>query len=113
MKNNILSTLLFVIILTLAACAGGASPERTETEAIQAQQEAPIAEEEVNQESIEVVMNDIYYGDSNDNATNPPVWNVTSGAEVSASLDNKGGLEQLIFMMRQLIRPNSSLMPVF
>ena len=77
MKNHILISLLLVTVLALAACDGGASRERT------AAPESNPAEAAVSKESLNVVMNDIYYGGSNDNAANPPVWTVTSGAELS------------------------------
>ena len=81
MKTNILIALLLVTILALAACGDGASREQTtETEPNQTQTESTNVQEEVNRESIEVVMNDIYYGNSNDNATNPQIWTVTDGA---------------------------------
>ena len=54
------------------------------------------AEEEVQQvqqEEIVVAMNDMYFGETNDNSTNPPVWTVTSGVEIVVSLDNQGALE--------------------
>ena len=86
MKNHFLILLLLVAILALAACGGGASRQGAAAESNQ-------AEAAVSTESINVVMNDIYYGDTNDNATDPPVWTVTSGAEVSVSMDNQGVLE--------------------
>lgn len=43
--------------------------------------------------SITVEQHDIYYGATNDNATNPVVWNVPAGARVRVSLDNQGALE--------------------
>jgi uncharacterized cupredoxin-like copper-binding protein len=49
--------------------------------------------DEVANESISVLMNDIYFGESNDNASNPPVWNVSSGANVTIDLDNQGALQ--------------------
>lgn len=39
-------------------------------------------------------MNDIYYGDSNDNAENPPVWQVNSGSNGTICMENMGVLEQ-------------------
>ncbi len=87
MKNHIPISLLLVALLALAACGGGSSSQRV------AAAEANQTQAAVSKESIEVVMNDIYYGDSNDNATNPPVWTVTSGTDVSVNMDNKGVLE--------------------
>ena len=86
MKNRVLISLILLAGLALSACGGGASRESTAAEPNQAQAA-------VSNESIDVVMNDIYYGDSNDNATNPPTWTVTSEARVSVNMDNKGVLE--------------------
>lgn len=38
-------------------------------------------------------MNDIYYGDTNDNVDNPPIWQVSSGSEVTIRMENMGALE--------------------
>ena len=78
MKSKTLFTLLAVTSLLLVACSGsGGAAEENET---------------IN-ETISVVMNDIYFGDSNDNASNPPVWTVSSGATVTVKLDNRGALQ--------------------
>lgn len=86
MKNYISSLLMLVTILALVACGSGANGQSAVREATQAQAAA-------GKESLKVVMNDIYYGDSNDNVTNPPIWTVSSGSEVSVTMDNKGVLE--------------------
>jgi uncharacterized cupredoxin-like copper-binding protein len=78
MKHRLLVTVLVIASLALAACGGGD------------EEEAPAA---AAPESITVVMHDIYYGDTNDNATNPPTWTATSGAEVTLNMENAGGLE--------------------
>ena len=72
--------LVIVVIgaLVLAACGGSDDTS-----------DAP----ETTTGMINVVMHDIYFGESNDNATNPPVWTVTSGAEVTINLDNQGALQ--------------------
>lgn len=71
--------LLGLLMFALAACGGGEeSTGSTDTAAV---------------EEISVVMHDIYYGDTNDNATKPFQWSVTHGAAVKVSADNKGSLE--------------------
>ncbi len=44
-------------------------------------------------QSIEVLMNDIYFGEENDNVANPPTWTVDAGARVRVSAENAGVLE--------------------
>jgi uncharacterized cupredoxin-like copper-binding protein len=78
MKKIALFTLVMVFALAfLAACGGG--------------EEAPAAES--GGQSIDVVMNDIYYGETPDNAANPPVWTIKTGGAVSVSVNNKGTLD--------------------
>ncbi len=43
--------------------------------------------------SFTVTMHDIYYGDTNDNATNPPSWTASAGARAQIEAINSGGLE--------------------
>jgi uncharacterized cupredoxin-like copper-binding protein len=45
-------------------------------------------------EEIAVRMGDLYFGDSNDNTQNPPIWTVTSGAEVKVVAENRSGALQ-------------------
>jgi uncharacterized cupredoxin-like copper-binding protein len=45
-------------------------------------------------EEIAVRMGDLYFGDSNDNMQNPPIWTVTSGAEVKVVAENHSGALQ-------------------
>lgn len=68
---------LIVAAFALVAC-GGDSEEADEGAALQ---------------RISVVMNDMYFGDTNDNATNPPVWTIKTGGKVAINADNKGALE--------------------
>ena len=44
-------------------------------------------------ETLEIKMNDLYFGDSMDNIVNPPVWTVTSGAQVALDLENMGSVD--------------------
>lgn len=78
MKRVLLLTVVLLVALVSAACGGDSTP---------AEPAAPAGE------AINVVMHDIYFGDTNDNHTNPPVWTVTSGATVTVSLDNQGALQ--------------------
>jgi len=39
---------------------------------------------------LNVAMHDNYYGDSNTNLTEPPIWSVPTGADVVATLTNQG-----------------------
>lgn len=39
-------------------------------------------------------MGDLFFGDSNDNVQNPPIWTVTSGAEVTVATENRSGALQ-------------------
>lgn len=76
MQNKIFSVLLVVFALALVACGGSAASEQAPAE-----------------EVIGVDMNDIYYGDTNDNVENPPVWQVNSGSNVTIRMENMGALE--------------------
>lgn len=73
MSRRMLFIPFVLAVLALAACGGGGDEAREET--------------------IDVVMHDIYFGGSNDNVANPPMWTVTSGAEVTVEMDNQGALE--------------------
>jgi uncharacterized cupredoxin-like copper-binding protein len=75
--------------LALTACGGGASqpPAKEAAGGNEPAKPAALAE------SLNVVMHDIYYGESNDNAKNSPMWNVTSGAKVTVNMDNQGVLD--------------------
>lgn len=44
-------------------------------------------------QSIDVLMNDIYFGEENDNIANPPTWTVSAGSRVRVSAENAGVLE--------------------
>ncbi len=75
---TIIFVLAFFIGGILAACGGGGgSAENTEPESA----------------TIEVLQNDIYYGDTPDNVENPPIWTVSTGQQVTVQLTNNGTLE--------------------
>lgn len=73
MKQKLLLFALLLTAVLFTACGGGGSETETVT--------------------IEVGMNDIHYGETNDNATNPPVWRVTAGGGVVLKMTNSGSLE--------------------
>lgn len=79
MKKTILLTLILMITaFGVAACGGG---------------DEPAAEVDSSQAAIEVIMNDIYFGESNDNVDNPPVWTVKTGQTVAVNTVNNGSLD--------------------
>ena len=95
---RVLSILLAVVMLTLAACGGGADPTPTPASAPAA--DAPSAQQVI-ASTLDVVMHDIYFGDANDNIANPPVWTVKAGEVVTLNLDNQGGLEHNWAIIKQ------------
>lgn len=42
---------------------------------------------------LSVIIHDIYYGEENTNADEPPVWIVSSGSEFTLDMENVGALE--------------------
>ena len=76
MHSKILTITLFVLAVALVACGGGETSEQAPAE-----------------EVIVVDMHDIYFGDSDDNVENPPLWRVSAGADVTIRMDNMGALE--------------------
>ena len=55
----------------------------------------PVAiEAALESEEIVVSMGDLYFGNSNDHMQNPPIWTVTSGAEVTVATENRSGALQ-------------------
>lgn len=88
MKKQLPIFILLLFALVLAACGGGNDSEET-------------ADDSSATESFDVVENDIYYGDTNDNGTNPPTWTVSSGSEVTVNITNNGALEHNFAIVRQ------------
>ena len=82
MRKQAFWTILLAMLggIFLAACGGGGDTA------------APEAAGGV-QESIDVIMQDIFFGDTNENAANPPTWTVSSGAQVTVNMENTGVLE--------------------
>ena len=69
--------LLVMAAFLLAACGGGDGAAADQPAAV----------------TIEVVQNDLYFGESPDNVENPPTWTVPAGADVTVELTNNGALE--------------------
>jgi plastocyanin len=76
MKKYRFALLAVFIALFLVACGGESD-----------------SEPQVDFVTLDVVQNDIYYGDTPDNADNPVVWTVPTGADVTVNLVNNGALE--------------------
>lgn len=75
-----LRLLLFCVIVFGSSCMGwGDTPNATQSTGLNA-----------NVAMLTVDMYDSYYGQSDDNLTNPPVWSVQSGADVIVTLINHG-----------------------
>lgn len=88
--------ILLVAALVVAGCGGGgAQPTPTVAVEAPAATEEPVAgsAQEAIAQVLDVVMRDIYFGESPDNAGNPPEWTVSAGAEVTLNLQNAGALE--------------------
>jgi plastocyanin len=77
MNRKILRPILALLVMGVLAACGGSQP----------------AEPVITNEEIVVDMEDIYFGDSNDNIANPPAWTVTSGADITVRMENMGALE--------------------
>lgn len=85
MPKQLLLGFTVIAALLVAACGAGGTANQNEGSAEMGAEPRP--------ETINVVMHDIYYGDSNDNQANPPVWTVTSQAQVTVNMDNQGALQ--------------------
>lgn len=88
MKKTSIYLLVLLMSLLLVACGGG--EEATDA-----------GEDTAGPASIDVLMNDIYYGESGDNATNPPTWTVPAGEPVTVNMDNQGVLEHTWVVIEQ------------
>ncbi|HMQ51103.1 MAG TPA: cupredoxin domain-containing protein [Anaerolineae bacterium] len=91
MKFKLFAVLAVLGTMFLAACGGGGGAAEPAAQAPAAAQPASIA----------VVMHDIYYGETNDNAQTPPTWTVPANAEITVNMDNKGVLEHNWAVVKQ------------
>ena len=82
-KSHLLTVLLLFSLasLLLAACGGGDEGESDDGAATSGTVE------------MDVVMNDIYFGDSNDNVDNPPNWTAAPGDSIKVNMSNEGALD--------------------
>ncbi|NJN94744.1 MAG: hypothetical protein HC875_11940 [Anaerolineales bacterium] len=88
MKTISLTIACIVFTVLLVACGGGGSGAQKIEEKAPAEA-APKAQTV----TLDIEMGDIYYGKTPDNATKPPVWEVTAGSTIKLNLKNNGALE--------------------
>ena len=83
-KSHILTILLLFSLsaLLLAACGGGDDGGADDS-----------GDSGGSSVEMEVIMNDIYFGDSNDNVDNPPSWSAAAGDSIRVSMVNNGALD--------------------
>jgi len=92
MKRSFIFMVLVSLMIVIVACGGDeeATPTLSPTPT-----SMPVAVETAPEpEEIVVSMGDLFFGDSNDNLQNPPIWTVTSGAEVTVAAENRSGALQ-------------------
>lgn len=90
MRFRLLNVLVgLMIIFLVAACGGGGGSEPAGQSS---------GAESV---TIDVLEKDIYFGETNDNVDNPPVWTVPTGANVTVNVDNQGALQHNWLIMKQ------------
>jgi uncharacterized cupredoxin-like copper-binding protein len=93
MQYRLLALLCAMLLLVVAACAGQPRPvEEERPGAIPAEQAAPEAAAGA-AVSLSVEMGDMYFEEGPNNLDNPPVWQVSRGAEVTLELINVGNLD--------------------
>lgn len=86
MRTKLSTILLILAALMLAACGGGADAPAAAP--APAESAAPAGE------TLDIVMHDIYFGDTGPtNLVTPISWEVTSGTQVSLNLENMGALQ--------------------
>lgn len=85
-SRKVLFSALLIAVLLVSACGGGGKSEAP------AASDKPTAQEAIDA-TLNIAMGDLYFGDSSDNLTNPPVWTVESGQNVQLNFDNKGTLQ--------------------
>ena len=97
MKYRNLTILFVFVMLLVAACGGGGDNNDGDDDA------------SGGNTTIEVIQNDIYYGDTPDNAENPPTWTVTAGETITVQATNNGGLDHNF----AIVKPDAELPATF
>lgn len=97
MKYQFIVVSLVILSLLLAAC-GGSEPTPTPAPAAPAGVAASAS-------ALDVVMHDIYFGDTPNNLEDPPKWTVNAGQEFTVNLDNQGGLEHNWTVLKPGVEP--------
>lgn len=80
-KLFVLTITILIVAMAITAC-GGDDSSTEESDASSS-----------GQTTLEIIMNDIFFGEEPDNAANPPSWTVEAGSLVSVRAQNNGSLD--------------------
>jgi hypothetical protein len=98
-QKNITWLIVHMLLLLLfAACGGGAPSPGTQTPLAEASPTTTVTLLNIN-------LNDTYYGDQDNNATNPPTWEVPAGGFVILNMENHGKLEHNWAIVKKGVTP--------
>lgn len=98
-KNLIWLIVQTFSLLFFAACGGAsAPPATTQTPLTEATPTTSVTLLNIN-------LNDTYYGDQDNNATNPPTWEVPAGGFVILNMENHGKLEHNWAIIKKGVTP--------
>jgi uncharacterized cupredoxin-like copper-binding protein len=89
-RNIFFNIFLCTSLFLLTACGGNEPSTPTPTPSAVTQTGDS---QTVSKQTLEVLMNDIWFGNTPDNVNHPPTWHVKSGETVDIALSNKGGLQ--------------------